>query len=143
MVGEWLASWVPPWHPILVNFTAALIPASVLSDWLGRVLKKESLTGAGWWMMLYAGIITPFTAVAGWWWMEEMKAGDGKFGWQIEYHQWLGYLLAGVTVGLALWRGWERRKKNEASWGYLITATVVLAALIVQADLGGQMSFGE
>jgi hypothetical protein len=30
-------------HPILVNFTAALIPVSVVSDILGRILAKETL----------------------------------------------------------------------------------------------------
>jgi uncharacterized membrane protein len=30
---------MPPLHPILVNFTAALVPASLLSDVLGRLFR--------------------------------------------------------------------------------------------------------
>lgn len=54
-----------PLHPILVNFTAALVPASLLSDVLGRVLKRDTLLHAGWWMLLYAAAVTPLTALAG------------------------------------------------------------------------------
>lgn len=41
----------PPLHPILVNTTAALLPASVLSDVLGVMLRKKSLKSAGWWTL--------------------------------------------------------------------------------------------
>ena len=36
-------------HPILVNFTAALVPVSVGSDVLGWVFRKQSLRDTGWW----------------------------------------------------------------------------------------------
>ncbi|HEU5342312.1 DUF2231 domain-containing protein [Edaphobacter sp.] len=55
-------------HPILVNFTAALLPLAFLSDLLGLWRKRASLHNAAAWMVLYAAIITPFTAAAGWWW---------------------------------------------------------------------------
>ena len=35
-------------HPILVNFTTALVPVSVASDLLGRFFKVESLRNTGW-----------------------------------------------------------------------------------------------
>jgi len=54
-------------HPILVNFTAALLPLSFLSDVLGRMLRRQSLHNAGWWLLLYAVLITPLTVAAGWW----------------------------------------------------------------------------
>ena len=61
-------------HPILVNFTAALVPASVGSDIVGRMLRKASLHTAAWWMLVYAAAITPLTVFAGWWWKQ--KVGD-------------------------------------------------------------------
>lgn len=137
--GETAGWHLPPLHPILVNFTAALIPASVLSDWLGRFLRQPSLAGVGWWTMLYAAIITPFTAAAGWWWMRQMQDMDH---WQMPYHQWLGVSLAVVIVALAIWRGRLYRKMRAVSIPYLLVATLAVAALVVQGDLGGQMSFG-
>ncbi len=55
-------------HPILVNFTAALIPASIASDLLGKVLRRQSFGDAAWWMLFYAALITPLTALTGWLW---------------------------------------------------------------------------
>jgi hypothetical protein len=42
---EALHQFVSAWkvHPILVNFTAALIPVSVVSDILGRALARQTL----------------------------------------------------------------------------------------------------
>src|SRR4051812_9647620 len=52
-------------HPILVNFTAALVPVSVGSDILGRIFGKQTLRDTGWWTCCFAAVITPFTAIAG------------------------------------------------------------------------------
>lgn len=59
-------------HPVLVNFTAALVPVSVFSDFAGRVIKNESLRNAAWWTLFYETVITPFTAITGWlFWMAD------------------------------------------------------------------------
>lgn len=134
------AGWqLPPLHPFLVNFTAALIPLSVLSDWLGRFLKNDSLNAAAWWMMVYAAVVTPFTAAAGWWWrIQGNHPVDGTMWW----HQWLGTSMAVVAVGLVLWRWRLRRAARTPGVGYLAAATLAVAVLVVQAELGAQMSFG-
>jgi len=46
-------------HPILVNFTSALVPASVASDSAGRIFRKPTLHSAAWWTLIYATAITP------------------------------------------------------------------------------------
>lgn len=130
---------VPPLHPILVNFTAALIPVSVVSDWLGRLLRRESFHTAAWWMLLYATVVTPLTALAGWWWMRQMGDMDH---WQMVWHMWLGFSIATATVALAIWRYRAYRRGLAPGLAYLLFATVAVAALVVQGDLGGQMSFG-
>ena len=66
-------------HPILVNFTAALIPVSVASDIIGRFLKNESLRSTAWWTLFYATLITPFTAITGWlFWMGDDNDVTGR-----------------------------------------------------------------
>ena len=138
---------MPPLHPILVNFTAALIPVSVLSDWLGRWLKRDSLAAAGRWTMLYAAAVTPFTAAAGWWWLLQGEHGD--HGPPMVVHQWLGTFLAAAAVALGVWR-WLADRDRTAAGGrrghpgiaYLLAATLVVVALVVQGHLGGRMSFG-
>jgi len=72
-------------HPILVNFTAALVPVSVASDYLAGYFKNQSLRETAWRTLLYAAIITPLTALDGWLYWDR---GDiGVTGMTI--HKWL------------------------------------------------------
>ena len=85
-------------HPILVNFTAALIPISFISDVLNRITGKTSLRDTGWWTLCFAAIITPLTALAGWlFWSHDMD--DGVRGMTI--HKWLGTSAAVLLIGAA------------------------------------------
>jgi uncharacterized membrane protein len=124
-------------HPILVNFTAALIPVSVVSDILGRALANQTLRDTGWWALCLAAVITPLTAVAGWlFWMEDDIGVTG-----MAIHKWLGTALAVLFVGLAAWRWWSFKSNRRPSMHYLLVALAVVAALVYQGHLGGQQSF--
>ena len=128
-------------HPILVNFTAALLPLAFLSDLLGRWLKRASLHNAAAWMVLYAAIITPLTGLAGWWWKSKL-AGSLPAN-VIAVHQWLGTSLALIFIVLAIWR-WRIYKQNAVpGLGYLAFAALSVLALIYQGSLGGLMVFGH
>lgn len=135
----------PPLHPILVNLTAGLIPAAVLFDVVGRVSKRQSLISAGFWMTLLAGLVTPFTALFGWLWMNDMGHG----GAAMTYHKWFGVTLAVLMVGLASWRWIEHRRATSGAphtgprVAYLASAVLLVCAVAAQGHLGGMMSFGE
>ena len=128
-------------HPILVNFTAALVPASIVSDSLGRIFRRQSLTHAAWWMLVYAAIITPFTALAGLLWKPAVEAVLPPDS--LILHQWLGVSLAGLFIALAVWRGVLHSRDKLPGMGYFAVATVVLAALTYQGTVGGAMVFGK
>jgi len=127
-------------HPILVNYTAALVPASIGSDLLGRLFHRESLNGAAWWMLLYAALITPLTAVFGG--LLKASMGDAAPDQIMMIHQWLGISLAGIFIILASWRGTLYRSGRTPGLSYFSLASVVMAALVYQGHLGGSMSFG-
>lgn len=109
-------NWSPPktpeeCHPILVNFTAALVPLALLSDILGRIFRRQSFHHAAWWMVFYAAVITPLTSLAGWRWkFTQSSALPAKL---ILVHQWLGTMAVLLFMVLATWR-WTIHKR-EAS----------------------------
>jgi len=126
-------------HPILVNFTAALVPVSVLTDIVARLLKKESIRATAWWTLFIAGCVTPFTVLAGWlFWMDD---DNGVTGMTI--HKWLGTAMAFILVGLLLWR-WRAFKKDQwPSAAYLLVGVIIVGAMMYQGHLGGEQSFGS
>jgi plastocyanin/uncharacterized membrane protein len=138
--------WSPPRfpqqiHPILVNFTAALLPLSLLSDILGRVFRRKSLHGAAWWLIVYEAGITPLTAAAGWWWKH--SAGPTLPPNLITVHQWLGTAAAGLFLVLAVWRWSIHKREGAPNFAYLASAFVAVLALVYQGSLGGTMVFGR
>jgi uncharacterized membrane protein/plastocyanin len=138
--------WSPPrrpeeFHPILVNFTAALLPLALLSDILGRIFHRRSLHDAAWWMVLYAAVITPFTAAAGWWWkLTESSTLPARL---IAVHQWLGGTVVVLFAILAVWRWSVHKRDKSPSFAYLTFATIVVLAVVYQGSLGGRMVFGK
>ncbi len=124
-------------HPILVDFTAALVPISVFSDFIGRVVKIESLRHTAWWTLFYATAITPFTAITGWlFWMPD---DNGVTGMTI--HKWLGTSLAALLFVLFFWRLKLRRQAKWASGSYLLVGIIFVVALAYQGHLGGEQVF--
>ena len=138
--------WSPPsspeqLHPILVNFTAALLPLALLSDVLGRTLRRRSLYDAAWWMVLYAAAITPLTVAAGWWWRH--AAGPNLPARQVAVHQWLGTAAAVGFLVLATWRWRIQQREVPPTAAYLAYTAILVLALVYQGSLGGAMVFGK
>jgi uncharacterized membrane protein len=126
-------------HPILVNFTAALVPVSVASDIAARLLKNESLRNTGWWTLFIATCITPLTVVTGWlFWMHDDVGVTG-----MTIHKWLGTGLAVLLLVLFAWRRHLHRKSEWPTTAYFILGAVFVAALIYQGYLGGQQVFSD
>jgi uncharacterized membrane protein len=128
-------------HPILVNFTAALLPLALLSDLLGLWLRRPSMHHAAFWMVLYEAIITPLTGLAGWWWKAQIASALPPN--LIAVHQWLGTSFVVLLVVLVAWR-WRIHKQNTApTIPYFLFAGILMLALVYQGSLGGLMVFGR
>jgi uncharacterized membrane protein len=124
-------------HPILVNFTAALVPVSLVADLAGRLRRDESLGNTGWWTLFCAMAVTPFTTLTGWlFWMPD---DNGSLGMTI--HKWLGTGLAVLLFGLFAWRLSLHRQRRWATIPYLIVGAIFVAALVAQGHLGGGQVF--
>lgn len=144
LLGHGGASWfplaMPPVHPILVNFTAALVPTSFAADVLARWSKRGSFLAVSWWTLLLAAAVTPLTALAGWWWMRQMPEMNSS---QMSIHKWLGISITVVLILWAVWRGSIYRRAAAPGALYLIATGLLVGSLMVQGHLGGTMSFGS
>jgi uncharacterized membrane protein len=128
-------------HPMLVSFTTALLTASLFSDYAAKVVGRESLRSTAAWCMLFAGIITPVTGLMGWFFWGPGD-DDPKFVGSMTIHMWLGTALVVCYIALALWR-WRYFRRNKGPGGaYLAAATVVFAAVLLQAKIAGDVSTG-
>ncbi len=136
---EILRQFVNNWkiHPILVNFTAALIPVSVLSDIVATILDRQTLRDTGWWTLCYAAAVTPLTALSGW--LFWAPVDDQVTGMLI--HKWLGTVLSLLVLGLVGWRWWFFRKGRWPGILYLLAGSAAVAALVYQGHLGGEQTF--
>ncbi|HJT24718.1 MAG TPA: DUF2231 domain-containing protein [bacterium] len=124
-------------HPIFVNFTAALVPISIATDFAARFLKRESLRSTAWWTLLFATAITPLTAVSGWlFWMADDNGVSG-----MTIHKWLGTGLAVLLVLLFMWRYRLNQKRQWATLPYLLVGAIFVIALTIQGHLGGEQVF--
>ena len=137
--------WVPPtspeqFHPILVNFTAALLPLALLSEILGRVFRRRSLHDAALWMVVFAAAITPLTVAAGWWWRHRGR----QLAPEVNYDTSMARNICSRTIyHLAVWR-WRIQKSDiPPVSAYLASLFVLVLALIYQGSLGGTMAFGR
>jgi uncharacterized membrane protein len=127
-------------HPILVNFTAGLLPASIASDLVGRVTGKTSLRSTGWWTLCYAAAMTPLTVAAGFVWKRSV---DGLVPLEpLFVHQWLGVGLAVFLIVMAMWRGLKHFRNEPPGIAYFVVTLLILAALMYQGSVGGSLAFG-
>jgi len=127
-------------HPMLVNFTSSLVPASIASDAAGRIFRKASLHAAAWWMLIYATVLTPLTSLAGLWWKQKLHDTLPKD--QITEHLWLGIGLTVAFIVLLLWRRASYRKSEAPGLAYFVFGVLTIIALLIQGALGGNMVFG-
>jgi uncharacterized membrane protein len=93
-------------------------------------------------MILYAAIATPLTAAAGLMWAFQFPAPAAAHLPGLSTHMWLGLFLT-ITFGvLTVWRGKIFAGAYPPGAIYLLSNAVVVAALMYQGFLGGQMTIG-
>jgi uncharacterized membrane protein len=132
---------LPPLHPMVIHFPAALLPASLAADVAGKLLGRPSLRHGAWWMLLYGTIAAPVAAASGWLWLRSKDPGSVEDGMTI--HKWLGTALVVVFLPLVAWR-WRAHAGDRApGWTYLAATALAVGLMAAQAHMGGMMSFGE
>ena len=133
---------MPPLHPAFVHFPIALMTFSFITDLLGRLFNKRTLSNAGFWCLIGAILIGAITVLTGLW--DFRHAALGETARYADFHQDVGFILAGSLAVLALlrWLVYARRDRTPGII-YLILALIVTCLTLFQGWYGGAMVYSQ
>jgi uncharacterized membrane protein len=133
--GARLTDWLGRFHPMLVHFPIAFIPAALFTAIVGR--RRPGFGKPVQFLVVTGGITALVATVAGW-----LGGGMtlGADDWVMQSHRWLG---TGIGLGafvLALWA--VRRPDMDRSGAMIVGLSVLTAAIVVQGWFGGALVHG-
>ena len=136
-----------PWqldsvHPLIIHFPISLLSVSVLFDFLSVVFRKESLSHAGWWCLLF-GVVGAFASVLSGFTSDALLFGHMENPFPIfETHGSTLLLATVVFTGLLIWRWTNKCQLTSESLKYIYLAigTLATGCLFYGAHLGAQLA---
>jgi uncharacterized membrane protein len=128
-------------HPMVVHFPIALLSSYFLMDVWGMLSRRPSLRYVARWL-LYLGAIGAIAAVAAGLVAAEMVPHGAQVHEIMETHERLGFTVAGIATGLAVWRRLAQEKLSMmANSLQLLLGFIMLGCMTFGADLGGLMVY--
>ena len=133
--GVRLLDWLGRFHPMLVHFPIAFIPAALFTAIVGR--KRPGFAKPVQFLVVTAGVTAPFAMISGW------LSGGFELGlddWMMQSHRWLG---TGIGIGaFALGVFALRRPEQDRGSGMIVGLSILTAAILVQGWFGGALVHG-
>lgn len=133
--GSRLLDWLGRFHPMLVHFPIAFIPAALFTAIVGR--KRPGFAKPVQFLVVTAGITAPFAMLSGW------LSGGFELGlddWVMQSHRWLG---TGIGIGaLVLGVFATKRPEQVRRTGMIVGLSLLTAAILVQGWFGGALVHG-
>lgn len=130
---ERLFDWFGRLHPMIVHFPIAFFPAALMTAIVGR--RKPAFAAPVQFLVVAGGIFAPLAAAAGW------IAGIGSDPDPIlEYHRWLGVVVAVAGAGLGVW-AWKRPWEDRGA-GMILALTIMTIAIAAQGFMGAAVTHG-
>jgi uncharacterized membrane protein len=133
--GARLLDWLGRFHPMLVHFPIAFIPAALFTAIVGR--KRPGFAKPVQFLVVTAGVTAPFAMLSGW-----LSGGFalGLDDWLTQTHRWLG---TGIGIGaFALGVFALKRPEQDRGTAMITGLSVLTAAIIVQGWFGGALVHG-
>ena len=128
-----LLDWLGRFHPMLVHFPIAFIPAALFTAIVGR--RRPGFAKPVQFLVVTAGVTAPFAMLSGW------LSGGFELGlddWVMQSHGWLG---TGIGLGaFALGVVALKRPEQDRASGMIVGLTILTAAILVQGWFGGESS---
>ena len=130
-----LLDWLGRFHPMLVHFPIAFIPAALFTAVVGR--RRPGFAKPVQFLVVTAGVTAPFAMMSGW------LSGGFELGLDdlmMQSHRWLG---TGIGIGaLALGVFALKRPEQDRGTGMIVGLSILTAAILVQGWFGGALVHG-
>jgi uncharacterized membrane protein len=133
--GVRLLDWFGRFHPMLVHFPIAFIPAALFTAIVGR--KRPGFAKPVQFLVVTAGVTAPLAMLSGW-----LSGGFvlGLDDWVMQSHRWLG---TGIGIGaFALGVFALRRPEQDRGTAMIVGLSILTAAILVQGWFGGALVHG-
>lgn len=130
-----LLDWLGRFHPMLVHFPIAFIPAALFTAIVGR--RRPGFAKPVQFLVVTAGLTAPFAMLSGW-----LSGGFalGADDWLTQSHRWLG---TGIGLGaIALGVFALKRPEQDRGTAMIMGLSVLTAAILVQGWFGGALVHG-
>ncbi len=133
--GARLLDWLGRFHPMLVHFPIAFIPAALFTAIVCR--KRPGFAKPVQFLVVTAGVTAPFALLSGW------LSGGFQLGlddWVMQSHRWLG---TGIGIGaFALGVFALKRPEQDRGTSMIVGLSILTAAILVQGWFGGALVHG-
>jgi uncharacterized membrane protein len=129
---------MPLIHPALVHFPIALTVTAVIADTVAVAAGIPSLLPVGGWTIAIAAAGAVVAAIAGYVDMKRNTLADETHE-IVHLHMKSGIALASALILVAAWR-WAL---EAPSTGYLMIGWILVAAVALQAWLGGEIVYAH
>lgn len=130
-----LLDWLGRFHPMLVHFPIAFIPAALFTAIVGR--RRPGFAKPVQFLVVTAGVTAPFALLSGW------LSGGFELSlddWMMQSHRWLG---TGIGLGaFALGVFALRRPEQDRGRAMIVGLSILTAAILVQGWFGGALVHG-
>jgi uncharacterized membrane protein len=132
---ERLLDWLGRFHPIIVHFPIAFVPAALFTAIVGR--RRPAFGAPVQFLVIAGGIIAPVSALLGWF-------NGGWAAWDsdslLAVHRWLGTAIGIGGLALAIW-AWRRPSEDRGA-GMIAALSIMTIAIAVQGWFGGALVHG-
>lgn len=130
-------------HPLIIHFPIALLTVGVLCDFLGSILKRQSLTNTGWWAQLF-GILGIAAAVTSGFLAEASVGHNDAAHTIMEKHKFISLVSLGFFAILFIWRSVKRSALPAAKASlaaYFVIGLLGVSTMLYGAHWGGHLVY--
>jgi len=130
-------------HPLFVHFPIALLSVGLICDVAGVVLKKDSLSSAGWGLQAFGVAAAATEAVTGLLAAPSLLHSESAHE-VMEAHETLELIAVGVFILLFAWRSVGRTRlprKTVLTVVFFVVYAAAVGTLLYGAHLGGRLVY--